>query len=82
MFSTLGYYICIPFAWILRLFYNLTNSYGLALIFFTLIGTSADDVHSPLFIASVAGQIVLTILSALVYAALRKRDRQNHSNGR
>ena len=37
MFSTLGYYICIPFAWILRLFYNLTNSYGLALIFFTLI---------------------------------------------
>ena len=52
------------------------------LIFFTLIGTSADDVHSPLFIASVAGQIVLTILSALVYAALRKRDRQNHSNGR
>lgn len=52
------------------------------LIFFTLIGTSADDVHSPLFIASVAGQIVLTIMSALVYAALRKRDRQNHSNGR
>lgn len=37
MFSTLGYYICIPFAWILRTFYNLTNSYGLALIFFTLI---------------------------------------------
>ena len=37
MFSTLGYYICIPFAWILRLFYNLTGSYGLALIFFTLI---------------------------------------------
>ena len=37
MFSTLGYYICVPFAWILRLFYNLTNSYGLALIFFTLI---------------------------------------------
>ena len=37
MFSTIGYYICIPFAWILRLFYNLTNSYGLALILFTLI---------------------------------------------
>ena len=37
MFSTLGYYICIPFAWILRLFYNLTNSYGLALILFTLV---------------------------------------------
>lgn len=37
MFSTLGYYICIPFAWILRLFYNLTNNYGIALILFTLI---------------------------------------------
>ena len=37
MFSTLGYYICVPFAWILRLFYNLTGSYGLALILFTLI---------------------------------------------
>ena len=37
MFSTLGYYICIPFAWILRIFYNLTSSYGLALILFTLI---------------------------------------------
>ncbi len=37
MFSTLGYYICIPFAWILRAFYNLTSSYGWALILFTLI---------------------------------------------
>ena len=37
MFSTLGYYICIPFAWILRLFYNLTGSYGWALILFTLV---------------------------------------------
>ena len=37
MFSKLGYFICIPFAWVLRLFYNLTNSYGLALILFTLV---------------------------------------------
>ena len=37
MFSTIGYYICIPFAWILRLFYNLTSSYGWALILFTLV---------------------------------------------
>lgn len=37
MFSTIGYYICIPFAWILRIFYNLTSSYGLALILFTLV---------------------------------------------
>ena len=37
MFSRLGYYICIPFAWLLRVFYNMTGSYGLALVFFALI---------------------------------------------
>lgn len=37
MFSTLGYYICIPFAWLVRLFYDLTSSYGVAIILFTLV---------------------------------------------
>ena len=37
MFSTLGYYICMPFAAIVRLFYTLTGSYGLAIILFTLV---------------------------------------------
>lgn len=37
MFSTIGYYICVPFAWLLRIFYNLTGSYGWALILFTLV---------------------------------------------
>lgn len=37
MFSTLGYYICIPFAWLVRVLYNLTGSYGVALILFTLV---------------------------------------------
>ncbi len=37
MFSTLGYWICVPFAWLVRLFYTLTHSYGLALILFTLV---------------------------------------------
>lgn len=37
MFSTIGYYICIPFAALLRLFYSLTGSYGVAIIFFTLV---------------------------------------------
>lgn len=37
MFSTIGYYICIPFAWLVRLFYSLTGSYGVALILFTLV---------------------------------------------
>ena len=35
--STIGYYICVPFAWLVRLFYNLTSSYGVALILFTLV---------------------------------------------
>ena len=37
MFAKIGYYICIPFAWLLRVFYELTGSYGLALILFTLV---------------------------------------------
>lgn len=37
MFQTLGYYICIPFAALVRLFYNLTSSYGLAIILFTVV---------------------------------------------
>lgn len=36
MFATLGYYICIPFAWLVRVFYTLTGSYGVAIILFTL----------------------------------------------
>jgi len=37
MFSTIGYWICIPFAAILRLFYTMTGSYGMSLILFTLV---------------------------------------------
>lgn len=37
MFQTLGYYICMPFAALVRLFYNLTGSYGLAIILFTVV---------------------------------------------
>ncbi|WP_308856215.1 membrane protein insertase YidC [uncultured Oscillibacter sp.] len=36
-FGTIGYFICIPFAALLRLFYNLTGSYGFAIILFTLV---------------------------------------------
>ena len=36
MFSTLGYLICIPFALLVKLFYNMTGSYGAAIILFTL----------------------------------------------
>ena len=37
MFQTLGYYICMPFAALVRFFYNLTGSYGLAIILFTIV---------------------------------------------
>ena len=37
MFAQIGYYICMPFAWLTRIFYNLTGSYGIALILFTLL---------------------------------------------
>ena len=36
MFSTLGYLICIPFALLVKLFYNMTGSYGAAIILFTI----------------------------------------------
>ena len=37
MFATLGYAICVPFAWLLRIFYALTSSYGCAILLFTLL---------------------------------------------
>ncbi|WP_409967122.1 YidC/Oxa1 family membrane protein insertase [Bengtsoniella intestinalis] len=37
MISTIGYFICIPFAALLRLFYTLTSSYGVSLVLFTLV---------------------------------------------
>ena len=37
MFAQIGYYICVPFAWLTRMFYSLTGSYGVALILFTLL---------------------------------------------
>ena len=37
MFAQIGYYICVPFAWLTRVFYSLTGSYGVALILFTLV---------------------------------------------
>ena len=37
MFATIGYYICIPYAWLLRALYELTSSYGWALVLFTVV---------------------------------------------
>ena len=35
--ATIGYYICFPFAALMRLFYSLTSSYGVSLLLFTLV---------------------------------------------
>ena len=35
--ATIGYWICLPFAALLRLFYSMTGSYGISLILFTLV---------------------------------------------
>ena len=37
MFATIGHYTCIPFAWLLRALYELTSSYGWALVLFTVV---------------------------------------------
>lgn len=37
MFSSIGYIICIPFSFLLRIFYTMTGSYGVSLILFTLV---------------------------------------------
>ena len=37
MISSIGYIICIPFAWLVRLFYTLTGSFGMAIILFTVV---------------------------------------------
>ena len=37
MFSSIGNLICIPFAWLVRLFYTMTESYGIAIILFTVV---------------------------------------------
>ncbi len=35
--AKIGYYLCVPFAFLLRWFYTLTGNYGVAIILFTLI---------------------------------------------
>ena len=35
--ATIGYWICYPFAALVRLFYSVTGSYGVSLILFTLV---------------------------------------------
>lgn len=61
MFSTLGYWICYPFAALTRLFYNLTGSYGVAIIFFTLV---VKLVLLPFMMKSKRSMIRMNMLSS------------------
>ena len=61
MFAQIGYYICVPFAWLTRLFYSLTGSYGLALILFTLV---VKLVILPFQLKSKKSMLAMTALNA------------------
>ena len=68
MFAQLGYYICMPFAWLTRIFYNLTGSYGIALILFTLLCAILAGAFGWLFVLRVGGAdmpITISLLNSL-----------------
>ena len=65
MFAQIGYYICVPFAWLTRLFYTWTGSYGVALILFTLI---VKLVLLPMSVKSKKSMLKMSRLSPQVKA--------------
>ena len=69
MFASLGYLICIPFAWLLRVFYNLTGSYGVAIILFTL---AIKVILLPFQIKSKTSMIRMNRLSGKVQEIQKK----------
>ncbi len=69
MFASLGYLICIPFAWLLRVFYNLTGSYGVAIILFTL---AIKIIMLPFQIKSKKSMIRMNRLSGKVQEIQKK----------
>ena len=69
MFASLGYLICIPFAWLLRVFYNLTGSYGVAIILFTL---AIKVIMLPFQIKSKKSMIRMNRLSGKVQEIQKK----------
>ena len=73
MFSTLGYWICYPFAWLTRAFYNLTGSYGVALILFTLV---VKLVLLPFMMKSIRSMIRMNMVSGQMQE-LQKRYANN-----
>ena len=78
MFSTIGYYICIPFAALLRLFYSVTGSYGVSLILFTLV---LKLILLPFQMKSKKGMMRMSRMSGRLkdLQARYKNDRQKYS---
>jgi len=54
------YYLMLPFTWLLKFFYGIFNSYGIALIFFTLVVTV---ILFPLSLKGKKGMIQMNMLS-------------------
>ena len=77
--SQLGYYICMPFAWLTRIFYTLTGSYGVALILFTLVVNglvlflvaAVTPLEVAGFGAALVGALVLSLVSLVLSWALK-----------
>ena len=72
--STIGYYICVPFAWVLRTFYELTGSYGWALVLFTIVvklwkKSVVDWKTFLIFLLVFAGSVFLNISPVLYVLA-------------
>ena len=77
MFSTIGYAICIPFAALLRLFYNLTGSYGVSLILFTLV---IKLILLPFQMKSKKSMVRMSRMSGKMQE-IQKKYANNHSDG-
>lgn len=55
--------------------YMIASEIGLLpiMIPYTLMGDSASDIHSPVFIGSVAARILVAVCAALVYRGMRRK---------
>ena len=75
MFSTLGYFICIPFALLVKLFYNLTQSYGVAIIL--IDGENSfyldDDLRGAKF-SQYAGKEIVEATRAMLPLSHKRKD--------
>ena len=72
------YYILTPFTWLLQLFYNITGSYGFALIFFAVV---VKLILFPFSLKGKKSMIQMNMLSGKMQQIQKKyandKERQN-----